>query len=46
MHWCGFDLSDATWEDAEHFRKAYPDVELEDKLFKEVGGNVTDSSRR
>ncbi|XP_019248736.1 PREDICTED: uncharacterized protein LOC109228004 [Nicotiana attenuata] len=43
VHWCGFDLSDATWEDAEHFRNAYPDFKLEDKLFKEEGGNVTDS---
>ncbi|OIT02578.1 putative mitochondrial protein, partial [Nicotiana attenuata] len=31
VHWCGFDLSDATWEDAEHFRNAYPDFKLEDK---------------
>lgn len=30
----------ATWEDASHFRDAYPDFELEDKFFLEKGGNV------
>ncbi|PHT69988.1 BTB/POZ domain-containing protein, partial [Capsicum annuum] len=34
----------ATWEDASHFRDAYPDFELEDKFFLEKGGDEAANS--
>jgi hypothetical protein len=41
--WKGRAASDATWEKLEEFRKAYPEVQLEDELFVGEGGNVVDS---
>jgi transcriptional regulator GlxA family with amidase domain len=31
--WKGRAASDATWEKLEEFKKAYPEVQLEDELF-------------
>jgi hypothetical protein len=41
--WTGRAASDATWEKLEDFKKAYPEVQLEDELFVGEEGNVVDS---
>jgi hypothetical protein len=41
--WKGRAASDATWEKLKEFKKAYPEVQLEDELFVEEEGNVVDS---
>jgi transcriptional regulator GlxA family with amidase domain len=35
--------ADVSWEQLEAFKEAYPDFQLEDKLFEPEGGNVMDS---
>jgi hypothetical protein len=41
--WKGRAASDTTWEKLDEFKKAYPEVQLEDELFVGEGGNVVDS---
>jgi hypothetical protein len=41
--WKGRAASDATWEKLEEFKRAYPEVQLEDELFVGEEGNVVDS---
>jgi hypothetical protein len=43
VRWEGSSLAEATWEQLEPFKEAYPDFQLEDKLFRQEGGNVMDS---
>jgi transcriptional regulator GlxA family with amidase domain len=37
MKWQGLPADEATWEPLQHFKDLYPDVQLEDELFEEVG---------
>jgi hypothetical protein len=40
IHWAGSSPDEATWEPLEQFKASYPAVQLEDKLFLEVGRDV------
>ena len=40
MKWQGLPIDDATWEPLQEFKDLYPDVQLEDELFEEAGGDV------
>jgi hypothetical protein len=37
VRWEGSSLAEATWEQLEPFKEAYPDFQLEDKLFCQEG---------
>jgi len=43
VNWKGCNAADATWESLPTFVAAYPEVQLEDALFLDEGGNVTDA---
>jgi hypothetical protein len=43
VSWQDIPASETTWEKVETFKLAYPDIQLEDKLFLREEGNVTDS---
>jgi hypothetical protein len=40
VKWVGLPVADSTWEPLEGFRAAFPDVQLEDELFLDGGGDV------
>jgi hypothetical protein len=40
IQWRGFSEEDATWESVDEFRTLYPDFQLEDELFAQVGRDV------
>jgi hypothetical protein len=42
VHWADQPASAATWEALEEFKEAYPEFQLEGKLFQPGGGNVMD----
>jgi len=37
VQWHGMALNDATWEQLPNFKEVYPNVQLKDELFAEVG---------
>jgi hypothetical protein len=43
VKWAGRTPAEASWEQLEASKEAYPDFQLEDKLFRQEGGNVMDS---
>jgi hypothetical protein len=43
VRWVDRDAGDATWEQLDQFKEAYPDFKLEDELFCQKGGSVMDS---
>jgi len=43
VQWKSSDIADATWELLSSFVASYPNFQLEDALFPEEGGNVTDA---
>ncbi|WVZ92138.1 hypothetical protein U9M48_038225 [Paspalum notatum var. saurae] len=43
VHWEGRTFADATWEDLDYFKTAYPEFQLEDDLFLGEGRSVTDA---
>jgi hypothetical protein len=43
VKWQGRTAAEASWEQLDAFKEAYPDFQLEDKLFRQEGGNVMDS---
>jgi hypothetical protein len=43
VKWEGRALAEASWEHLEAFKEAYPEFQLEDKLFRQEGRNVMDS---
>lgn len=43
IQWSGMLEEEATWEDVDCFKQAYPLFELEDKLFQYEGGNVVEA---
>jgi hypothetical protein len=40
VKWAGLPVADSTWEPVEAFRSSFPDVQLEDELFLDGGGDV------
>ena len=40
VQWHGFPEDDATWENHDDFRAAYPNLQLEDELFEKAGRDV------
>lgn len=40
VEWKGLPEQEATWEKTEDFKKPFPDFNLEDKVFKQVGSDV------
>lgn len=43
VKWEGRSAADATWEQLNWFREAYPDYQLEDELFQKEGGSIVDA---
>jgi hypothetical protein len=43
VKWANSSSAEATWEQLNAFKDAYPNFQLEDKLFHQEGGNVMDS---
>lgn len=43
VQWLGRDPAEATWEPLTEFTAAYPEFQLEDKLFHNEGRNVADA---
>jgi hypothetical protein len=43
VKWADRAPAEASWEQLGAFKEAYPDFQLEDKLFRQEGGNVMDS---
>jgi hypothetical protein len=43
VKWANSSSAEATWEQLDTFKDVYPDFQLEDKLFRQEGGNVMDS---
>jgi hypothetical protein len=37
VRWQGRSMAEATWEPVEQFKEDYPDVKLEDELFRQGG---------
>jgi hypothetical protein len=40
VQWTGLSVEDATWKKLDEFRQQFPDIQLEDKLFAQVGRDV------
>jgi hypothetical protein len=43
VKWQGCIAAEASWEQLDAFKEAYPDFQLKDKLFRQEGGSVMDS---
>lgn len=43
VQWLGCDPADATWGQLTNFTTAYPEFQLDNKLFRNRGGNVVDT---
>jgi hypothetical protein len=43
VQWQGAATSEASWLPVEEFQRRYPDFQLEDELFHQPGGSVTDA---
>jgi hypothetical protein len=43
VQWQGRTVVEATWEEMQPFKEAYPDFELENELFHHGGGSVMNS---
>jgi transcriptional regulator GlxA family with amidase domain len=39
-------MAEATWKPLQQFKEDYPNVKLEDELFRQEGGSVVDSFGR
>jgi hypothetical protein len=46
VRWQGKSMAEATWEPLQQFKEDYPNVKLEDELFRQEGGSVVDSFGR
>jgi hypothetical protein len=40
VQWTGLSVEDATWEKLDEFSQQFSDIQLEDKLFAQVGRNI------